>query len=307
MLFETNLSVNGLAQKADMEHSNIARFLSEKFIPTDATILKLATALCVNETAIVDPNCENVVINPIFVIGNLKAIIEHSGMATSTYIVRHLKLDDRNMQKVLLNGNITSTQAHRIVEAEGGAFSLRQLVCEDLTAKFPPAPKLDAAVVQRNLCSVGWERGLYSAEIARKSGISFTTAMNYAAGRSKRIGRPLLTKIADSLEMPVAELVDPLRPVTELTPFFKSNVQFLLDQSGLAPTAFAEQCSLELRALRLLIDGSDPNPHQVAKLCANLKRTPLEVLTKDLRASTKTGTDGGPEVAPVSAPDPNNQ
>ena len=306
MLFENNLTTNALAHKAGSSHSVIARSTHEEFVPTDASIQKLAKALEVKETDIFDPDRKNLVINPLVLIANLKALIAHSGLAASTYFVR-LKLDDRNMQKVLATGNISSAQAHRIVQGEGGAFSLRQLVSEDLTAMFPAAPKIDSAVVRINLGSLCWERGLYPAEIARNSGVSFCTAMNYAEGRSRRIRRPLLTRIADSLGITLAKLVDPLRPVTEVTPFFKINVQFLLDQSGLAPTAFAERCGLDHRALRSLLEGSDPNPHQVARLCANLKQTPLEVLTKDLRQVTKTEIHTDLDAPPVAGPDSNGQ
>ena len=306
ILFEKNLTTNALAKKAGSSHTVIGRFIREEFVPTDASIQKLAKALGVKETDIVDPDRKILVISPLVLIANLKALIAHSGLAASTYFVR-LKLDDRNMQKVLATGNISTAQAHRIVQAGSGAFSLCQLVSEDLTAKFPAAPKIDSAVVHVNLGSLCWERGLYPAEIARNSSVSFSTALNYAEGRSKRIRRPLLTRIADSLGMTLAELVNPLRPVTEVTPFFKFNVQFLLDQSGLAQTAFAERCGLDHRALRSLLEGSGPNPHQVARLCANLKVTPLEVLTKDLRQNTKTETHAGHDAPPVAEPDSNGQ
>ena len=245
-------------------------------------------------------------------IANLKAIIAHSGLASSTYFGR-LRLDSRTMHEVLATSQIGAFQAHRMVEAEGKKFSVRQLVSEDITAMCPAAPVLDPVVVSRNLTSICWERGLYPVEIARKCGISTSSGVNYAQGRSRRIDRELLTKVARALDLSLEELVDPLRPEVKGTSFFTSNLQHLIDLSGLGLTPFGEACGLEHRTLRSLLDGKELNPHQVAKLIKFInqfiKVSPRELLMEDLQqkaleqnAQEPNGTLAAsiPETSPVA-------
>lgn len=300
LVFERNLTVNALAQAADLSHSVLARSLHEQFMPTNASLHKLAQALGVKATEIVDPARKNLVINRPIVIGNLNALVNHSGLAPTTFFVR-LKLDARCMLEVLKTGEISSAQAHRIVDASGGVFSLRELVSEDLSARLPAAPQIVAAVVSRNLGSLCWERGMYPAEIARKAGVSLCTGINYAEGRSRRMDRGLLTKVALALDLTLAELVDPLRPVVEVTSYFKNNLQHLLDRSGLSLTPFAERCGLDPRALNSLLAGEAPNPHQFQKLVIKLNIKPADLLTRDLRQTpTGEGTPQGSGTAAAS-------
>jgi predicted transcriptional regulator len=217
------------------------------------------------------------------------------------------------MHEVLATGQIAALQAHKIVETEGNKFSVRQLVSEDITAMFPAAPKLDPAVVSRNLTSICWERGLYPVEIARKAGISTSSGLNYALGRSRRIDRELLTKVAQALGLSLEELVDPLRPEVKKTSFFMSNLQHLIDLSGLALTPFGEACGLEHRTMRFLLDGKELNPHQVAKLIKFINQfvtvSLRELLMEDLQrkaleqnAQDPNGTLAAsrPETSPVA-------
>jgi hypothetical protein len=187
------------------------------------------------------------------------------------------------MHEVLATGDISALQAHRIVRAEGERFSVWQLVMEDIAAMYPPAPLIDPVIVSRNLRSIGWEQGLYPAEIARKTGISLGSAVAYAQGSSRRINRELLIKAAQGLGIGLAELADPSRPELKVTPFFKTNLEHLVSSSGMAPTPLGEACGLELRALRTLLSGTDPNPHQVAKLVRFFRVSPRDLLMKDLR------------------------
>jgi predicted transcriptional regulator len=152
---------------------------------------------------------------------------------------------------------------------------------------FPAAPELDPVVVSRNLTSICWERGLYPVEIARKAGISTASGLNYALGRSCRIDRELLTNVAQALGLRLEELVDPSRPEVKKTSFFMSNLQHLIDLSGLALTPFGEACGIEHRTLRSLLEGKELNPHQVAKLIKFInqftKVSLRELLMEDLQ------------------------
>jgi integrase/transcriptional regulator with XRE-family HTH domain len=308
MLFERNMTAHELGLKTGLGAA-CYRFLSERFVPRDDTLTRLAKALEVAETEIVDPRRDNIVVNPPVLIANLKAIIAHSGCASATYFVRCLRLDSRTMHEVLATGQISALQAHRIVEVEGNKFSVRQLISEDLTAMFPPAPVLDPIVVSRNFTSICWERGLYPAEIAKAASVSATSAVNYAEGRSRRINREMLTKVAQALGLTLTELVDPSRPEVKQTPFFTTNLQFVMDLSGLALTPFGEACGLEHRAMRSLLQGHELNPHRIAKLVkfANqfTKLSAGELLMEDLRCKAPaTHTQNPPDANPVVSPTP---
>jgi transcriptional regulator with XRE-family HTH domain/integrase len=285
MMFERNLTANGLALKAGIAAPQCYKILKKEVVPKQDTLLKLAKALDVTEVQILEPRRENVVPNPSLVKANLNAIIAHHGIASSTYFLRVCRMDSKIMHEVLATGDISALQAHRIVRTEGEKFSVRRLVMEDITAMYPPAPVLDPLVISRNLKSIGWERGLYPAEIARMAGISPMSAVAYAQARSRRIDRNLLTEVARALGISLAELADPARPEIAVTPFFKTNLQHLIDSSGMAPTPLGEACGIELKVLRTLLDGTDPNPHQVAKLVRYFRLSPRELLMTDLSAS----------------------
>ncbi len=161
MMFERNLTANGLALKAGFTSQQCYRILKKQSVPKQDTLSKLAKALDVTEVEILDPKRENIVPNPSHVKANLNAIIAHHGLASSTYFVRCCRMDSKTMHEALATGDISALQAHRIVQAEGGKFSIRQLVMEDITAMYPPAPLIDPVIVSRNLRSIGWEQGLY--------------------------------------------------------------------------------------------------------------------------------------------------
>jgi integrase/predicted transcriptional regulator len=311
MLFERNMTTHELGLKTGLGAA-CYKFLNERFVPRDDTLTRLAKALEVKETEILDPTRDNIVVSPPVVMTNLKAIIAHSGLASSTYFCR-LRLDGRTMRQVLATGYIGAFQAHRIVEAEGKKFSVRQLVSENITAMFPAAPELDPVIVSRNLTSICWERGLYPVEIARKAGISTASGLNYALGRSCRIDRELLTNVAQALGLRLEELVDPSRPEVKKTSSFMSNLQHLIDLSGLALTPFGEACGIEHRTLRSLLDGKELNPHQVAKLIKFInqftKVSLRELLMEDLQRKAleqnaqdpnSTVVASRPETSPVA-------
>ena len=109
------------------------------------------------------------------------------------------------------------------------------------------------------------------------------SAFAYAEGRSRRIDRKLLTEVARALGIGLAELADPARPEVTVTPFFKTNLEHLINSSGMAPTPLGEACGVELRVQRTLLGGTDPNPHQVAKLTRFFHVSPRDMLMKDLR------------------------
>jgi len=92
----------------------------------------------------------------------------------------------------------------------------------------------------------------------------------------------LLIKAAQGLGIGLVELADPSRPELKATPFLKTNLEHLVNSSGMAPTPLGEACGLELRALRTLLTGTDPNPHQVAKLVRFFRVSPRDLLMKDL-------------------------
>ncbi|MBI3850434.1 MAG: helix-turn-helix transcriptional regulator [Verrucomicrobia bacterium] len=283
MMFERNLTANGLALKAGIASPQCYKTLKKEAVPKQDTLSKLAKALDVTEVQILDPRRENVVPNPSLVKANLNSIIAHHGIASSTYFVRFCRMDSKIMHEVLATGDISALQAHRIVRTEGERFSVRQLVMEDITAMYPPAPVLNPLVISRNLQSIGWERGLYPAEIARMAGISPMSAVAYAQARSRRIDRNLLTEVARALGISLAELADPARPEITVTPFFKTNLEHLINSSGMAPTPLGEACGIELRVQRTLLGGTDPNPHQVAKLARFFHVSPRDLLMTDLR------------------------
>jgi predicted transcriptional regulator len=297
ILLEKNLTPNGLATLAAIPSACMGRFLNERFLAREDTMEKIAGALKLNAAELLDPARDNIVPKSNHIISNLQAILTHHAIAAATYCSR-LGLHVGLMEKAVETGLITAYQAHKIAAQEN--ITVRELLTEDLASKFPPAPTIDPVIIARNLDSLCWEWGLYPCEIGNKAGVCSATALNYAKGKSQHIERGVLGKIAQAVGLTVAELADPARPVLQPTCFFKSNLLHLINESGLLPTPFSERVGLDHRALQSLLEGSDPNPHQVGRLCANLKLTPLELLTTDLRQDTQKEVHAGRDAPPVA-------
>jgi hypothetical protein len=94
-----------------------------------------------------------------------------------------------------------------------------------------------------------------------------------------------LTRIAQGVGIGLAELADPSRPEVKVTPLFKTNLEHLVNSSGMAMTPLGEASGLDAKVLRALLNGTDPNPHQVAKLVRFFKVSPGDLLIKDLRGT----------------------
>ncbi len=316
MMFERNLTAHSLSLQAGLAGSAVHGFVQDERVPTDSTARKLAQALGVPVNEIYDPRRANIVIDGPVLISNIKAIVAHHGMATSTYFVR-LNLDSRSMHEVLVTGQIVASQAHRIVEAEGNKFSLKELVSQDITSACPPAAVIDPLVVSRNLTSVTWEQGRYVSEIARTAGVSLATGLNYAQAKSGRIARHLLAEIANAVGLTLEDLANPSRPVVQPTALFASNLEHFTALSGLALTPLGEACGLDFKVLRALLAGSEPNQHQVANLARYFGLSCRELLMEDLcqrnlpvgtstpGLAAESGSGGGVRVKPEVTDDPN--
>jgi hypothetical protein len=293
LMLEKNLTPHSLSLLSSLSGSVVNRLVREEVLMTEETGKKLAAALGVPETELYDPKRDNiVVIHPVFR-ANVEAIVAHYGISSVTYFVR-LKLDNESMQAALKTGDFVPSQVHRLVEAEGKKFTVRQLVSEDLTSLYPPAIRLDPAVISRNLMSICWERGIYPAELTKIADVSVASALNYAAGKSDRIDRELLTRVAAGLGLSLEELANGSRPEVKPTPYFQANLAHFIKLTGLRLTPLSEACGMEARVIRSVLNGTQPNPHQLAKLAGFFGLTCRELLSQDLTSRDLLGTDSNP-------------
>ncbi|MBE0542420.1 MAG: helix-turn-helix domain-containing protein [Verrucomicrobia bacterium] len=177
----------------------------------------------------------------------------------------------------------------------------------DISAKFPPLPPIDATIVARNIRTLCWERGLHPAAIAKKAGVDPGTVINYSKSETQRPDRGVLTKIAVALGLNLAEIMDPTRSALQITPFYRTNLDYLLRGSGLSVATISKRCGLNYRQLGKLLSGDEPNPVQVARLARHFSLTSRQLLMEDLSGkdslpagANRTGAEGC-ENAPLEA------
>jgi hypothetical protein len=224
--------------------------------------------------------------------------VNYYGGSPSGYFA-NLGIESATKREAIRTGYISTHQAHKIANNE--KIAVRELLMKDIRAKFPAAPSIDPSVIARNINSICWEKGVYPAELARLAGVSVSTGLNYVAQKGQHIDRGLLSKIAATAGLTLAQLADPTRPVVQPMPVFQSNLEYLLAESGLPPTPFSQRCGVELRALRSLLNGVAPNPHQIARLGRQLDLSPRELLMQDLRQETVTPEGVPPAISSVAA------
>ena len=285
LMLERNLSAPQLSEASGVNYSAIYMYLREQYIPREKSLSKIAQALGVPETEIFDLHRDSIVIDPAKVRGNMAAILAHSYLCSNTYGQR-VKVGKAVIEHILATGEISPSQAHKIATKEG--ISVRQLVSEDLSSKYPKPVGLNPVVVARNIRSVCLEQGLYPAQIAKKAGVTPNSLMDYAQGKIQRIDRHVLTKAAEAVGLSLAEIADPMRPALEITPFFRTNLEYLVRYSGNAAATVSKRCGLHCRIVATLLGGAEPNPVQIVRLAQYFELTPRKLLMEDLSHQSRT-------------------
>jgi transcriptional regulator with XRE-family HTH domain len=216
LLLENNLTALQLSGKSGVDYAAIFRFLRGEYLPRGQSLTKIAQAFGIPETDILDQHRDSIVVNPRIVRSNLEAILACRSLPSATY-ANQLRIGTDAIKEILAVGEISASQAHKIANKEG--ISVRQFVSEDLSPKYPASPPIDSTVVARNIRTLCLERGLYPAQIATKAAVDPSTVLNYGRNEIQRLDRSVLTKIAAVLGLDLAEIVDPMRPVLEVTHF----------------------------------------------------------------------------------------
>jgi len=163
LLFEQNLTLLKLARLSGICQQDIYKYAKEERSLAPPALSRIAQALQVSEAELLNPARNNVIVDPGKVIANLKSILAHHGCSLLTYANR-LTMGCSSVNHLLERGDISPDRAHKIARAE--RISVRQLVSEDVSHLFPAKPKVDPAVLSRNLRSLCWEQGLSPNEIA---------------------------------------------------------------------------------------------------------------------------------------------
>ena len=284
LLFEQNLTLLKLARLSGICQQDIYKYAKEERSPAPPALSRITQALQVSEAELLNPARNNIIVDPSKVIANLKAILAHHGCTLLTYANR-LTMGCGSVNHLLENGDISPDRAHKIARAE--RISVRQLVSEDVSHLFPARPKVDPAVLSRNLRSLCWEQGLSPNEIALKAEVSAQVAMRYFNGKTKRACHDVLNRIATAVGLSLAELVNPARPCLQVTCHFRTNLQHLVYQSGRSAATLSKRCGLNYRSFAALLEGAEPTPNQITRIARCFDLTQADLLMKDL---VKTGT-----------------
>ena len=295
ILFEKNLTLPKLARLSGVYQQDIYRYAKEERDPAPPALSRIAQALQVSEAELVNPARNNLIVDSIKALANLKAILAHHGCTLVTYANRLAMAFDSNL---LENGEISANRAHKIAQAE--RISVRQLISEDVSHLFPARPQVDLAVLSRNLRSLCWEKGLSPNEIAIKSGVTANVAMKYFNGKTKRACHHVLERIATAMGLSLDELLNPARPCLQVTCHFRTNLQHLVQQSGRSAATISQRCGLHYRTFAALLEGAEPTPNQITRIARCFDLTQADLLMRDLgRVSTASQASSVPADHPM--------
>ncbi|MGD0262618.1 MAG: helix-turn-helix transcriptional regulator [Verrucomicrobiota bacterium] len=284
LLFEQNLTLLKLARLSGICQQDIYKYAKEERSLAPPALSRIAQALQVSEAELLNPARNNVIVDPGKVIANLKSILAHHGCSLLTYANR-LTMGCSSVNHLLERGDISPDRAHKIARAE--RISVRQLVSEDVSHLFPAKPKVDPAVLSRNLRSLCWEQGLSPNEIALKAEVSAQVAMRYFNGKTKRACHKVLTRIAKAVGLNLADLVNPARPCLQVTCHFRTNLQHLVHQAARSAATLSKRCGLNSQCLTALLEGAEPTANQIIRIARGFDLTQADLLMKDLgRVST---------------------
>ena len=280
LLYERDLTVPELATKSGVSKTVIYRYVGGACIPFDSTLAKLSMALGVRDADIFNPERDSIIPDPTKIKANLRAIRNHHEMSDNEYF-SSLKVGKICFKLTLLTGEISPHQAKKVAAYE--QISIRELLSEDVTAKFPCAPAIDAAVVARNLNSLFFERGIVRQHLRTKCRVDEKALVEYLRGEVDRPNREVLAKIADGLQVSVDQLADPTWPEIKLTGFFAANLRHLFGQTRFKPFTVCRGFAVAGTGIDDLCSGaSSPTPTQVAGLGRLFGVSPEELLMHDL-------------------------
>ena len=81
----------------------------------------------------------------------------------------------------------------------------------------------------------------------------------------------------------LTEMADPQRPELAITPFFRTNAEYLVLRSGSSEAAISRRCGLHCKAVGALIHGAEPTALQIVRLAQYFEMMSRKLLMEDLR------------------------
>ncbi len=283
LLFERDLTPPQLASKSGLSHAIVCQYIHGAAIPTDYSLPKLATALGVLGADIFDPNRASIVLDLGKIRANVLAIVQHSEYSTITY-ANKLNIGSRCLKRILKTGDISPSQANKMAKCEN--VPLKELLMDDVTARFPHAVAIDKVAVARNVNSLFVEQGIVRRHFSKQYDIDDHTLVRYLSGESKRFCSKVLSRLAAALHVSVKELIDPMRLEIKPTKCFAVNLRHLCKRAGVKRSTICRGFAVGPAAMDDLCNGSvAPTPSQVAGLCRLFGLSPRELLMQDVTSS----------------------